>query len=851
MSWDYNRYYTLHEAGDRAAAFGEELLAAYPLTRSCLGVLGKRLVKSVQFGFFSTGQDIIIEGEKGRDLFLLCEGKVDVLVGGKQVVEMKGPTLLGDKGIIESDSTRAATIRVAKGSVCLFLKIPMGLFIKDFKAQVPDPQFGQESAIFAAMFQTIQDRLFSYMAHQKALWEEANSLLNALNTKLIAKSLESQKNLNWDPKTWEHVKRQVNKLIGFRWPDDLDTTGPNLYAVMAKFLTLKMAPLKKRLKPEEYSMARHRLWQGWLEEIAKGVLKHLPKKALPIDIGEVELFNPKLFRVKLLTLLRSFEKRFELIEGIEHQAEAHFGKGQKINFLDLFAYLESFEAAFKIPRPNWIKALLAQKTAQIAAKSENEFNGSIVRMQSFLERVRSMSLDLGKAQEEKPVDLAQVNRMAREMMRSYDAHMRKVEVPVGKRLGEIYYTHEEVPRGIDLVKASGSKAVRQSIEQAYNFLATTLGLNIPSLPAPVANNLFYVFRATPGDFMQPSELAANYWFPVSSGLTLKQGDKDLFFLKPGVLLGGTAWAGIAEDEAKALKVVTPARGENDPIDTAYCLICLPRQELPWEKEKWDVAQITRQYTLILQWLCDKMLSFAGDLVKERDQHYDKWIKAETVRDLERRVQEFENKPVKLTPVQGKAVIHYLRDMLSIKAGPPEGMVTNQLSKQVYNQLIRRIKTENPSLSLDEVGNQAYTKFRLHLTEMVELVRAHESGPKALPERVEVFHQIEEEMRRLFLRLKQPVEESYFSLSLTEKPMISIGSIAKNLEPYPSVFRNFAKGFLKLLEQSQINLIFETDDYRKKVAKISSIRSQFDLQALQAQSISDGVERLRVALKAGG
>lgn len=848
MNWEYNQYYKLTQAGPKAPALGESLLAAYPLTRSCLGVLGKRLVEAVQFGFFGAGQDIIVEGEKGRDLYLLCEGKVSVLVGGKQVVEMKGPALLGDKGIIESDSTRAATIKVAKGSVCLFLKIPMGLFIKDFKAKVPDAQFGQEAAIFAAMFQTVQDRLFTYMAHQKALWEEANSLLNALNTKLIAKSLEAKKDLNWDAKAWGHVKRQINKLISFQWPDNLETNAQNLYAVLAKFLAIRTAPLKTRLKPEEYNLARHRLWQGWLEEIAKGVLKHLPKKALPIDIGEVELFNPKLFRVKLLTLLRSFEGKFEEKDEAQHRAEDYFGKGQKINFLDLFGYLESFESSLQIPRPHWVQALLAQKTAQIAAKSENQFNASIVRMQSFLERVSTMSVDLSSSTSEKKADLGQINEQARQLMASYDAFVRKVEVPVGKRLGEIYYQPGEVPRGIDLVKSSGSPSVRQSIEQAYNFLTNTLGLSIPNLPAPVAANLFYVFRASPNDHMPPAELAQNYWFPVSSGIALKQGEKELFFLKPGVLLGGSAWGSLSDDPQKALSVHTPPKAPQDPMDMSYTLICMPRQEIPWEKESFDASQITRQYTLILQWLTDKMLAFLGELMIERDQHYEKWSKAETVRDLEKRVQDFENRPNELSVSQAKALIQYLRETLAIKVGPAEGLVSASLAKQVYNQLLRRIKTENPQLTLDEVGNQAYTRFRLHLTEMVEIVRAHDPNAQALPERTEVYQWIEEEMRRLFLRLKQPVDEAYFSLALAEKPMVSIGSIAKALEQMPQLFKRFAQGFLQILEQAQINLIFETDDYRKKVAKISSIRSQFDLQALQAQSINQGVQRLKSLLK---
>ncbi|OGH01920.1 MAG: hypothetical protein A2600_09645 [Candidatus Lambdaproteobacteria bacterium RIFOXYD1_FULL_56_27] len=855
MNWQYNQYYPLAQAGPNARALGEALLQAYPLTRSCLLVLGPKLVETVQFGYFQAGHEIIKEGEKGKDLYLLCEGGVDVLVGGKIVVNMKGPTLLGDKGIVETDSTRAATIKVAKAQVCLFLKIPMDLFIKDFKSQAADGLFAQETAIFAAMFLTIQDRLFTYMNHQKTMWEEVNSTLNLLNTKLIAKSLENQKPLNWDPNAWGHAKRQVFKLIGFKWPDNLEANPANLYQLLAKFLSTKTAPLKTRLSPAEFTAARQRLWQGWLEEIARGVLKHLPKKALPIDIGEIELFNPKLFRVKLLTLVRTFEKKFPPSEAAQKglvslKAEDHFGKGQKVNFLELFPYLEAFDRACKIPRPNWIKAMLAQKTAQIAAKSENEFNGSLVRMQEFLERVKGMTVNLGPAQVEKKLDTAQVNKAAKDLVRSYDAFFRNVEAPVGRRLGEIYFQPDETPRLEDLIKISGSKIIRQQIETAFGSITQALKLVVPNLPVTVMEKMLRIFRASPGDCLNPSELALNYWTPISSGASLVQGKRELFFLKSGTLLGGSAWKNLLDNEkAKALSIKVPPKGENEPPDTYYCFFCLPKSVLPWNHETLDPNQIAGQYTLILQWLTERMLGFLAELAEERDEHYEKWVKAEMITDLEKRVQDFENLPREIDGEAGKALGLYLTE-LGLTLAPGEPLVSAQVSKSVYNHLVREIKANNPALGVNEVGNQAYTKFRLHLTEMVELIKSYDSNRPKVADKTEVYQVLEDQIRRLFLRLKQPIQESYFSLGLAAKPMISIGSIAKDMETKPDMFRRFAQDFLSLLEQVQINLILETDDYHQKVSQIRSLRSQYDLESLQAQAVNDGVRKLQTLLGPG-
>ncbi|MDH5560605.1 MAG: hypothetical protein OEY59_07085, partial [Deltaproteobacteria bacterium] len=109
MSLKYNEYYLISEGGEEAVNIANNLLQSFPLTRACLQILGQDLINKLEFGFFSAGKDIIQQGETGKDLFLLCQNSVDVLVNDQIIVQMESPALLGDKGIVEPHSTRAAT----------------------------------------------------------------------------------------------------------------------------------------------------------------------------------------------------------------------------------------------------------------------------------------------------------------------------------------------------------------------------------------------------------------------------------------------------------------------------------------------------------------------------------------------------------------------------------------------------------------------------------------------------------------------------------------------------------------------------------------------------------------------
>ena len=186
--WDSDKYFSFKDANKECIQIAADLLNSYPLTRGCLETLGQELKDQLQFGFFNKDYDIIVQGESGRDIFLLCTGTMDVLVAGQVVVQMKSPTLVGDKGIVSANSERAATIRISSDKPALVIKIPMGSFIRDFKdTNIEDESFNQEKKIFENVFQTVQERLFEFIYLQKTLWEQATNTIQAINQQIYAK----------------------------------------------------------------------------------------------------------------------------------------------------------------------------------------------------------------------------------------------------------------------------------------------------------------------------------------------------------------------------------------------------------------------------------------------------------------------------------------------------------------------------------------------------------------------------------------------------------------------------------------------------------------------------------------
>ena len=73
--WIPNHNYSFKHSNDACVQLATSLLESYSLTGGCLRILGKKLQDQLAFGFFDVGSDIILQGESGRDVFMLCSGR--------------------------------------------------------------------------------------------------------------------------------------------------------------------------------------------------------------------------------------------------------------------------------------------------------------------------------------------------------------------------------------------------------------------------------------------------------------------------------------------------------------------------------------------------------------------------------------------------------------------------------------------------------------------------------------------------------------------------------------------------------------------------------------------------------
>ena len=300
MSWEINKFYPIPKAGDQAKKLSEALLKSYSLTRIAYQVLGNDLLKNLEFSFVGGGEDIIVQGERGLDLFLICVSPVDVVVGDKVVVTMDAPVLLGDKALIWPDSTRATTIRVPEDSEALVLKIPMGLFLREFTyAEIPDTSFAREKDIYSGLFQEIQKRLFSYIPLQKTQYESINTSILNINTKLVASHLDQGDDEQWPAEIWKNVNAFVSSKFGFKAKEEL---------TVASFKPVFYKHFEE--KYHEYPGKKQIIWERWLNQTALQIVKHLPPEKLSFTIKKLQLFNPENYREKIEKLIKVLGEHF-------------------------------------------------------------------------------------------------------------------------------------------------------------------------------------------------------------------------------------------------------------------------------------------------------------------------------------------------------------------------------------------------------------------------------------------------------------------------------------------------------------------------------------------------------------
>jgi hypothetical protein len=858
-SLEYNRYNKVRSAGEEAVRLSETLLQSYPVTRACLGILGKRLLNQLEYGFFTSNTTIILQGDTGKDLFLLCNGTVDVLVDNRRVILMEAPELFGDKGIVEPKSTRSATIRVTDDQTCFFLKIPLGLFIRNFNdKKIPDDEFSQEIGIFYNMFKGIQNRLFEYVFVQKKLWEEVNTTLLLVNTQQILKQLDNRIDQNWDPRIWESVRTSLKSELNFKWPDESPLNISTFRGILQEHLNKTFPREKFKGKDTEYIKAKHRLWRDWMSMISKVIIRQLPSERLPVNIGEIQLFNPRNYQVRIQGLIRAIEKKFLLnkkksLEADNPQETARaseikrfFGRSESDNTFDLKRYLSSFERKFDLKYPNRMQTQIAQRTALVAAKCENEFNASVAAMKEFLNKTTqtiSSAYSTKSSLLKKP---ANINRELVQLSACFIAYNNRVKPKIREEIGETRFNPTFTPTIVDLMRHAASKQIVASLRRCFASILKTLNIQSGTLPLSVITSNFHICDASPGFEIPSRELENHYWIPLSTGIHLKGGEEDYGMIKPGHLIGGKGWMHRAStpdgERVDTWKLKMPERTPNDPVQKSYFLFVLPNQKLPWE-ENMDAnnGEFVKTHLPVMQWLIDKQIEHLSALLPKRDALFQKRVHIEQVVIAEKRVKEFENNAKNIDPAQIKSIHELLNNMMGLTLDQETSLTTSQLSKKIYNFLLKQMMVDYSDIPMERLGNKTYTKWRSILSEIIQTLDQSDGNEKvrtATP----VFEIIESELLVMLENFNLASCDKYIQLA-DEPPSIQFSKIWAALENPEQ-----DQTLLFLLTQSILEtylrlLIEEIHEHKTCYDKNSEERPSSDVETLQTQEILEAGKKL--------
>ncbi|MGK5091810.1 cyclic nucleotide-binding domain-containing protein [Deltaproteobacteria bacterium TL4] len=848
MNWNKNQYYSFLQAEKSASAYATTLLQAYPLTRSCLEILGDKLINQLEFGFFSDSYEIIRQGEPGRDMFLLCEGKADVLVNGRVVVQMEGPTLLGDKALVEPKSIRAATIQVAKGETIPCIKIPMGRFIKNFGDKaIPDEHFIQEVLIFSHLFQAIQQRLFNYIYLQKNLWETVNINLNFANSAVIAKVLDNKKDLNWDDNIWASIKKFVSKELGFSWPDSVPLNIQTFRDGLWTSLDAKFPRNAYKGSDSDYILRKHLIWKTWLTQLSSHLTQLLPAESLPIHIKDLELFNPRNYHLRLSRLIRGIESKFKP-KHHPHDPKAtavpvlssFFGKGEHSNEFELQRYLESFEAYYNIDHPKRMLAQVAQRLAAIAAECENQFNGSVAKMQSFLEMAEKKFAGVVEQKAPSEDTSRKVATNLAKLLKGFPAFEKRATGILGVP-GEIQVRMGVTPTIEDLIKSSAVKQTRTELENVFKELLEIFHLKEEPLSFSFFKNQVLLCKATQGDKVRFKELVKCYWIPLFEGVRLHCNGQVINAIKQGLLLGGPGWE-ISDQSLDCMLSCSKTGG----INKEYLLLVVLASEFPWIRDKRaNDADFVLHHVPLMQWLLNQHIAYLSFLLFERDRIFQKLSELDQVVRLEKKVKAFESTSTDFNSEQQASIQLYLSNTLGLPSNAEESINSAQLSKKIYNFILRQLGMDYPDMPVEERSNKAYTKWRFVLSELIktlERLKKKDESKDELSTRP-TFEVIVGEIKGIGSTYGIDMNP-YVDVLITETPKLDFKNMMSSLGNLnPQKKRLIFKQMNSIFEANIIKTVQELNNFSSQLQQLQVGREESDADKLKTEILIENTKKL--------
>ncbi|MBT4268628.1 MAG: hypothetical protein HOK67_14400 [Deltaproteobacteria bacterium] len=860
ISFEKNSYYKLETIGIEIVSVVETLLKQYPISKMFLEVLGRYLLNQIQIGIFSPGAKIIIQGTKGKDLFLICNHQADVIIDTKRILQLQAPILVGDKGIIDRESIRNATILISDQADSLVIKIPMELFIRSFKKKdISDKEFIQEKKIYYHLFLEVQERLFKYSQIQKNLWEEINTGLHSLNTQLIVGTLNRQEEKEWGVKVWRVILKFLRSTFRIAWPDKVPQNIKNLTNILKQLLDKKLSRSAFKGTDQQFTFKRQMVWNAWLKSLSEMLVKVLPSDQLPISIGEIELFNPGIYQMRISNLLKSIEKKF-MLKKVQPRNAVHtpallkatrfFGKGVKKHEFNLNAYTKAVNGQFVFKNPNRIMAQLTQQIAQLTATCENEFNASVSKMQHFLEKIKKLASFENEKSDELQADNKSIEACVTHINQGFKAYHKTTVGHSHVHIGEIRFAKMESPVISDLIKSCGSDYARKQVESANQKLIRILGLSGKSLSDAEIGDLLHFCEAFPDDIISPVQLSRHYWITISPGIILEKAGTPFNTLLPGTLIGGESWD-LKEDDDSGLDNSWSLSSPKTKMETGqtYLVGVIPKNKLPWYINSSPLdEEFDKHHLPVLQWLIVQHLSNLVMIEQWRDLFFDRYARISEVVATEKKVLEFEGNKSIVSEQNYDKIKYLVMETLGLNLGKNPRLSSELLSKFIYNRVLEQTKKGFPGLTIEEQGNKAYTLWRFLQSQIVMEVFIKGSGeqiklepPKSVFEMIGLV--IEQDLKN------EGIWKDEAGLDILSSPpaidLIKILSDANELMPDKKLA--FGLGVLRLVENYVVMLSNEASDYLSRLKAISTIKTEFDFKEIQARFISEAIEKLQRAI----
>ncbi len=851
MKWETNRYYVFAKEQPDALANVSALLYAYPLTAACLDVLGQKLLEQVSFVFFEEHQKILTQGESGKDLFLLCSGEVDVLVNDSVIMQMQAPTLLGDKAIVETASKRAATIRCVKGKQSLFIKIPMGLFLRDFHdSSVQDESFHQELSIYCSVFNEVQKRLFSYINLQRSIWDEANSSLKAVNIQFLAKKIDSRQELKCSPKTINDLQKWLTNTLDFTWTNKVPLNIPNLRDVLHQLLENKVKRSAFQGKDNEFLQVKNKLWRGWLTQLGGIISRHLEPEDMPFHLDDLELFNPLNYRVRIASLLKNAEKQLkfkvvtsesdtgEQVEPVKlPQLGQFFKRGENEHEFELQHYLKVFERTFELPSPMKIQAQIAQRAALITAECENQFNTSILKIKAFLDKVSKLSIQQksSKPSEEK----VSLEKHVLQLTGMFEAFGRQVLIEY-KHRGKIQFLRDITPNIGSFAKCSSIRTRRVELERAFYAILAQFQMG-PQMPIRFLKYNIFLTEGNGGDRMHGEELAKNYWIIASKGVFLMNGNTQCCELTVGTMIGGKSWSRQESEQEWSLFIP-----EDNVTEQRILFFCIPIFYLEWEiSDVLPQDSFAQNYVRTMQCLIDKSIEHLEEMIEQRELAKAKIQKILHAEHLEKSMADFEKTSIRLDDVQYQNVKNILQNALALSLAEQEGY-SNKISKQMYDHILAQTQKEFPSLSSEECSNKVYTKWRFLLREIIQAI-SPELNQTEVIEMPQTWNPLYEGITHVLGEKFKDVVQQHNQLN-SERPQLDFVGLMDKLQKMKVVAKiNAFRRIMTMLEKSLQLLIQDSQPIFERAQKLQKQESQLQGDQFQQQVLREEIDKLQQTL----